>query len=304
VSDATASTLRPLGVGDIVDRTIAIYRSAPAQFFVLAAVPYIVISIVSLVLNLLFLKTAPITRLPAFDPRDPNPFSHYTAEQLQSTAIFFTIVGLVSIVILSVQEAAIVDATSRRYLGATTTMGESFGAGLRAAGRLIVASVLSFGAVIAICTAAIAATAVLSFAIGNPIPQLLGFIFIFVFLAYALAGFMPLPAVVTLERRGPFSAIARSWRLARGARWRILGLLILLVILQIVLGLLFGLLLLGTIATEGTVRTILQEAANVLVNAFWAPVQWGVFTLLYYDLRVRKEAFDLQLAAERIPRAT
>jgi hypothetical protein len=33
-------------------------------------------------------------------------------------------------------------------------------------------------------------------------------------------------------------------------------------------------------------------------------VYWGTFAVLYYDLRVRKEAFDLQLAAEALPRST
>jgi len=31
-------------------------------------------------------------------------------------------------------------------------------------------------------------------------------------------------------------------------------------------------------------------------------VEWGTFTILYFDLRVRKEALDLQLAAEALPR--
>jgi len=75
-------------------------------------------------------------------------------------------------------------------------------------------------------------------------------------------------------------------------------------ILQAILGLLFAFLFLGTIVTEGAVKTVLQEVVNLAVNALWAPIQWGVFTVLYYDLRVRKEAFDLQLAAEAMPRAT
>ena len=35
----------------------------------------------------------------------------------------------------------------------------------------------------------------------------------------------------------------------------------------------------------------------------WLPLFFGTMTVLYYDLRVRKEGFDLQLAAEGMPRA-
>jgi hypothetical protein len=43
---------------------------------------------------------------------------------------------------------------------------------------------------------------------------------------------------------------------------------------------------------------------NLLANIAWAPIYWGTFSILYYDLRVRKEALDLQLAVEALPRDT
>ena len=42
---------------------------------------------------------------------------------------------------------------------------------------------------------------------------------------------------------------------------------------------------------------------NLASTIIWAPVEWIAFTILYYDLRVRKEAFDLQLAAEALPQS-
>jgi hypothetical protein len=70
VTDATAPTLRPLGVGDIVDRAIGLYRASPGLFLVIAALPYIVLAIVTLGLNLAFVRTTPFTTLPTnvFDP--------------------------------------------------------------------------------------------------------------------------------------------------------------------------------------------------------------------------------------------
>lgn len=306
MTDATAPTLRPLGVGDIVDRTIGIYRASPGLFLVLAALPYIVLAIATIVLGLAFVRTTPFTTLPTtiFDPSDPTSFTSITPGQLAGLVTFGVVIGVVSLLVLSVQAAAIVDAMSKRYLGRPTTLAESLRAGLRASVRLILASIVAFVAFIVIVAVAIIALAIASAALGNPLPALIGGLAMVVLIFYVVASWMPLPAVVTLEGRGPIDGLRRAWQLAGGARWRILGLLVLMSILQGILGLLFAFVFLGTIVTEGVTKTVLQEVANLAVNALWAPIQWGVFTLLYYDLRVRKEAFDLQLAAEAMPRAT
>jgi hypothetical protein len=304
VTDSTAPTLRPLGIGDIVDRTIGLYRASPGLFLVLAGLPYIVVAIVTLVLNLAFVHTTPFSALPS-NVFDPNALSTaFTPDQIAGFAVYGVVISLVSVLVLSVQAAAIVDAMSKRYLGTPTTLGDSLRTGLRASLRLILASIVGFVAFVAVVTVAIVALAIASAVIRNPLPVIVGVIAMFVFIFYVVASWMPLPAVVTLEGRGPVDGLVRSWRLAGGARWRILGLLMLMAILQGILGILFAFVFLGTIATEGAAKTVLQEVANLAVNALWAPIQWGVFTLLYYDLRVRKEAFDLQLAAEAMPRVT
>jgi len=51
------------------------------------------------------------------------------------------------------------------------------------------------------------------------------------------------------------------------------------------------------------VSTVVQTLVNLASTIIWAPVEWIAFTILYYDLRVRKEAFDLQLAAEALPQS-
>ena len=304
MTDTTAPTLRPLGVGDIVDRTIGLYRASPVLFLVLAALPYILLALVSLALNLVFVRTTPLTTLPT-NVFDPNGFStSFTPEEIAGFAVFGAVIGIVSVIVLSVQAASLVDAMSKRYLGQPTTIGESLRAGLRASVRLILASIVAFVSFVVIITLGVVVLALVAAAIRNPLPAIIGSIAVFVLIFYVIASLMPLPAIVTLEGRGPVSGIRRSWGLAGGARWRILGLLALVFILQLILGILFAFVFLGTVVTDGAAKTVLQEVANLAVNALWAPIQWGVFTLLYYDLRVRKEAFDLQLAAESIPRAT
>lgn len=306
MTDASPPTLRPLGVGDIVDRTIGLYRASPGLFLILAALPYLVLAIVSLILNQVFVRVSQFATNPFLIGAAQNIDLQraFPPEVVVELVQFYLLLGVVGVIVLSVQAAALVDAMSKRYLGRPTTLGESLRAGLRASIRLILASIAAFIAFILVFVIAMVALAIVGAAINNPLPVILGVIALFVLIFYVIASWMPLPAVVTLEGRGPIAALRRAWRLADGARWRILGLLMLMGIMQGILGVLFAVLLLGTVATEGAARTVLQEIANLAVNALWAPIQWGVFTLLYYDLRVRKEAFDLQLAAEAMPRAT
>jgi uncharacterized membrane protein len=122
-----------------------------------------------------------------------------------------------------------------------------------------------------------------------------------VFLA---ASWMVSPAVAILEDAGPIAALRRSWELSTGSRWRILGLILLLTVLQVVLSSLLSFVLLASFVTDQVIQLIVQQAVNLLASIAWAPVYWGTFAILYYDLRVRREAFDLQLAAESLPRGS
>ena len=301
-------TLRPLGIGDIVDRAISIVRADPKLLFGIAVLPYLVLTVVQLAFNLAFPRITTFTELnfDRFAPGRVVPLDLTTSE-IAALAAYGLVVGIASLVVISLQTAALIDAVSKRYLGRPATISESLRAGLRASGRLILAGIVVFLLVIAVFSAGIVGFVVVAALVRNAlgvIGAIVVFLALFVAIFFLTASLMPLPTVVTLEGAGPVAAIRRSWSLAGGARWRILGLLLLMSILSSIISLIFTFILLSTIATQGAVRTILQQLVNLAVAAVWAPIQWGAFTLLYYDLRVRKEAFDLQLAAETMPRAT
>ncbi|MGW8435531.1 glycerophosphoryl diester phosphodiesterase membrane domain-containing protein [Nocardiopsis sp. NPDC055879] len=111
--------------------------------------------------------------------------------------------------------------------------------------------------------------------------------------------------IVVLERIGPFQAIARSWRLSRGGWWRTLGYWILtgliVMLVQMVLSgpvaLITG--VISVAAPEAAWLTILAGAITylltVLIYAVTQPFVAGVNTLLYVDLRMRREGLDLKL---------
>jgi len=103
------------------------------------------------------------------------------------------------------------------------------------------------------------------------------------------------------ERVGPGGAIRRSWNLVRKNWWRVFGIVVvvylLTVVVQSAIGSVFGAIAflvpgLGE-AARGAVVVVATSAVGVLVN----PITPIVATLLYFDLRVRREAIDLDQLA-------
>lgn len=284
--------LRPLGIGDIVDRVIGLYRGRPLLFLVVSAIPYLVFAIGIVLLGLGF--AAPIARLAA----GADPATELDPAVVGTAAVLGLAFIVVAVVVFSVQSAALVHASSERYLGRDVAIGDALRAGLRASLRLIGAGMLAFLALIVAPTALVIAAALTQQGLLLAVAGL-GAIALFVFL---IASWMLVPVVATIEGAGPVRALARSWALSSGGRWRVLALLSLLLLLQMILGVLFGFVFLGAFITDPLVRTVVQQVANLVASVVWSPVQWGTFTLLYYDMRVRREGYDLALAAEALPR--
>ncbi|HLZ48494.1 MAG TPA: hypothetical protein VKR80_07590 [Candidatus Limnocylindria bacterium] len=160
------------------------------------------------------------------------------------------------------------------------------------------AVIVVFAVVIAAIALAVVASAS-ALAVVAVILGLVGFLFVlpWAFLSLALVA----PAIV-LEGLGPIAGIRRSFHLVDRARLRTLGLWFLMGIITSLLGLVFSIVFLASFVAEPTVRSVLQAAATIASGAISAPLLFGALVILYYDLRVRKEAFDLQLAAEALPR--
>jgi hypothetical protein len=301
VQETQAPTLRPLGVGDVLDRTFNVYRSRPLLFIGLSAIWF-------LLLVLVFIVLAVVVFAGTF-----AAFARQTAssDQLAGAAVgiiaFVIVAVIVAIVLFSAQSGSLAHAAARRYLGKEVGIGESFRAGLSASGRLFIAGLLVFLVLVLVWAALFIVAAItnqfLAFALATIVAV--------VVTAYLACSWLVAPVIVVIEKMGPIAALGRSWRLSSGHRWRIFGIQVLLVILNLVLSVLIGGLFGGFAAAGGQagqpgqfgVSNVVQSLINLASTIVWAPVQWIAFTVLYYDLRVRKEAFDLQLAAESLPQS-
>ncbi len=107
-----------------------------------------------------------------------------------------------------------------------------------------------------------------------------------------LLGFAVLTPLMVTEGVFGFAAMERSWALMKGNMLRALG-------LMIVTGILSGALTAGVDLIAGfipIVGSVVAGAVQGAANAFWT----AALVVLYFDIRCRKEAFDLEHLAQQV----
>jgi len=112
-------------------------------------------------------------------------------------------------------------------------------------------------------------------------------------------GYSVAAEAAALESGSAGEALRRSWDLTKGFRWKALALGVVSIGLILVVYLGAGVLggILG--AVMGGLDTVLAVFA-ACVSLLIYPVISCVFTLFYYDLRVRKEGFDLEMLSRQL----
>ncbi len=262
-----APQLRPLSVGEQLDASFKVVR---ASFGTLA----VCVLAVALPLNIINTLILASTRDNAFNlDVATNHVSSGTAAAGQLAT------GLLSLVLTTLAAAACFRAVSGAYLGETPTVGESLSF---AAGRVVPLIWLS-----------------ILYSVGLIIP-FLALIIPGVWLAVAWS--VSYPALLAEDVRGS-KALGRSFRLTKGRWWPTFGALLVMYLIVLVisgiLGLLFGATLIGSLDNEA-VAAVLTTIVNTLSSLITLPLFAAVLTIIYYDLRVRKEGFDLHLLARGV----
>ena len=108
-------------------------------------------------------------------------------------------------------------------------------------------------------------------------------------------------AAMTAEDIGPIRGMGRSWNLVSGSWWRTFGILLIVGIMYLIIS--YGLLILfGVIAAlvaTGDFEAAVVQVGSTLLGAVLSPIVYIAVTLLYFDLRVRKEGLDLDQLAQQ-----
>lgn len=108
------------------------------------------------------------------------------------------------------------------------------------------------------------------------------------------------PTAVVVEGTKGRQAMKRSWRLAKGRSWKILGTVFLAGLLTSVVGAVLGIpfVLAGQFIGGG--GWILRAIGSSLSSVITRPFAAIIVVLLYFDMRIRKEGLDLALMAREI----
>jgi hypothetical protein len=111
------------------------------------------------------------------------------------------------------------------------------------------------------------------------------------------------PALLTEGARGR-RALSRSFRLVQSRFWPVTGVLAVSFLIRAVLNSAIGggitLLAFTDIGQNVVLTQVLSGFANTVASIIATPFQAAVVAVLYFDLRVRAEGFDLQLLAQRL----
>lgn len=261
--------LRPLGVGEILD---AGFRLVRRRFGTLVVCTLVVATPLTVISTLLQLST---------DPESFDFSSDGTTADAEGSAIAASLISnVIQYVMIVLIVAACFRAVSAAYLGQEVRARESL--------RFAVTRMIPLLVALLLVTLAL-------------IPAFLLLLVPGIWLGVRLS--MTFPAIV-FERLGPLAGMARSFRLVKGHWWRTFGVFLVAVLLMFVLSFALGAVLgivTGVVAPGSeALAAVVMAVVTILVSAALYPVWAAITAVLYYDLRVRKEGFDLELMAQGV----
>jgi hypothetical protein len=261
-----------LGVGEILDVSFKVYLRNFLTFIAIVAIIYVPLGI---------LATAGILSvLPSETEIRDNSFD-FGAGSDTTFLIFFFIFAFIAWLLTFVATAAGVRAVTDAYLGEKPGIRRSYAYGFRRFHSLLWVVIL-FALAVALASIALV------------IPG------IYLAVAFSVA----VPALVVEGVKGT-KALGRSYNLVQGRWWvtfgaLILGWFLIPLVVQYAIGFAFGIPLTAIDPSSTTTFVALNQLSGTLAQIVSAPLQATVLTVIYFDLRVRKEAFDIQLLADRI----
>ena len=316
--------LRPLGLGEILDGAFQTARRNGKAMFGSALIFQLAtaaVTILVMVFSFGNLMTGILAMDGTINESDPAAF-----EALGGSIIVYSLSMLLTaffaVIIQMVLQGALVVPVLRAVLNRKTTFGQMWRLTRPRIGPLVVLSLLYAAAFLAAILIFTGIVVGLVFALGattNDAAILgvigLSFLASLPFLALAVwigTKVLIAPAAVVVENLGAVAAIKRSWQLTRSNWWRTFGTSILAAIIAGVIGgiittpvsFLASFLAPVLVGGEPTVQqsvSILIATQGIsmivaaLVGAVTLAFQTAVMGLIYVDLRMRRDGFDIAL---------
>jgi len=275
-------TLGPRNFDNIIRETFLIYKNNFLKFAGIVAIAYLPI----IMLAVIFIAAMMIPFL-------YNPDAIKGPSQMLYTLIpAELLLLLVAFIAITLMQGALVYATAEQYFLQPVSIGRA----LRFAWQRI------WNMLGAVLLAGLAVTGIWLLIIGIPLTIYLakivtGDYWQLIAIGVALA-VICIPAAVylgifwaftlqtaLLESCRPTAALSRSWALVKGSWWRVLGISLLLGLIQFGINLVSG---------------IIPFIGGIIAIFISMPIATTGLTLLYFDLRVRKQAYSLDALANEL----
>jgi hypothetical protein len=257
-----------MGVGEILDVAIRVYKS---NWKTLMAIVAVIVVPFTLLQNLAVHSVAHsfVLNGQSFVPR-----ANYTDYQV----VLFVFLGLNYLLIVPFLRGAVARAVGEIYLGERPSAKASLWFAASKLGSLLLGLLLS----------------TLIIALGLLALAIPGIIF---FIRYTFVT----PAIV-VEGQSGGASLKRSWALAKGNGWRIFGTLF---VASIITGIVSAILVVpASLVTlsggGGSAGWVIRAAAASIASVIATPFAITVAVLLYFDSRIRNEAFDLSVMAREV----
>ncbi|MFH0823015.1 MAG: hypothetical protein V2B18_09710 [Pseudomonadota bacterium] len=295
----------PLSLGGILDRGFNICRAHFLKFMTIMVIPWAIT--IAIIVGVVALAVPIAASARYWDD------SHLLIAAFVALGAFIALC-MVSLGVMYLSQGALIYAVSSVYLGRRIAVGEAYRFVFSRLGRFVGTTLLFLVSAL-VLVAAVLLMGFIFYLISKSLtgsgrwsiftwPLLLTIPF------YCLPKFLLFDKVVIIENRGGFRALARSWDLVSGqaegswprSYWtRLVILLNLLFILQVTISLLFGLPTeLMQLLSPDYLRLVWWGIGQILglFGGLVATMFVSVWTVLfYYDIRNRKEAFDLDMLA-------
>jgi Membrane domain of glycerophosphoryl diester phosphodiesterase len=295
---------RAQAVGELLDSAFTLYRRNFRLIVAITAVVQVPLALFTYVAYQLTGFEGAATRLQQLTANGAIvSLSDLKAPLITLLADGFAVLLVQLLLVQPVATAAMTRAVGDVYLDKPTSMGAVYRVVGRRLGAIVgVAALLLLVGLGFLAVVALMALAVV-IAAGQPGAVLLlliipaaAFIAIVVYTRWLFAA-----PIVILEHLGPVAALRRSWQLVRGSTARVFGITALVGLITGILGAALGALLsVITQFGDDNVRLVLNELATLISGVLIQPISLIVVVLLYYDVRIRREAFDIEMLAANL----
>lgn len=301
--------LKPISLSELLDRTFTLYRNHFWLFCGMMALP----EAVGALFGILFVTSSTGRGLaappPPVNPQDP--FAALAALGPSLLGVFALLI--IRIVLYAIVLGAVTITVSELYLGRRASIIDSYkrlrGRTAGLIGLIFLLLLIAFGFLFAGMMGAGIIGALLGggLAVVFKSPIVVAVVVLLAVFAGMFVGvglmvrFSVSIPVFMLERTGVSDSLARSGTLTRDHRWRILGAIMVMYVVVYAVQFLFSapfvIATFVTRAAKGVVPVWTQigtAVAGAIGGTLAGPLLMITLALIYYDVRIRKEAFDLE----------